>query len=130
MGGIREFKRRPEPSIGHRSFSMPDETREFELGKVETVTLGGETFNRATLQPGWRWSTCVKALANTQSCQVRHLSLIISGKLHVALDNGDEYEFGPGEVGEIPAGHDAWVVGNKAVVTIDISGTEYYGRRW
>jgi hypothetical protein len=129
MGGVKEFKRRPERSIEHRKFSEPDELQEFELRKVETVSLGGETFSRVTYEPGWRWSTHVKPVANTLSCKVRHLSLIVSGRLHVLLDTGDEYEFGPGEVGEIPTGHDAWVVGDKAVVTIDISGTEYYGTK-
>jgi hypothetical protein len=45
------------------------------------------------------------------------------------MDDGSEFEFGPGELGEIPPGHDAWVVGNEAVVVIDVSGMENYARR-
>jgi hypothetical protein len=45
------------------------------------------------------------------------------------MDNGDEYEFGPGEIGEIPPGHDAWVVGNTSVVAIDIAGTMIQGKK-
>ena len=51
------------------------------------------------------------------------------GRLHIAMDDGTEYEFGPGEIGEIPPGHDAWVVGDEAVVVIDISGMENYAKR-
>jgi uncharacterized cupin superfamily protein len=46
---------------------------------------------------------------------------IISGKLHVRMDDGTEKEFGPGDVGKIPSGHDAWVVGNETVHFIDIA---------
>jgi hypothetical protein len=126
---LREFKREPEPSVEQRSFSKPDETRRFDLGKVDIVSLGGATFGRAVFEPGWRWSTCVKPIANTPSCEAPHLNLHISGRLHVVMDEGSEYEFGPGEIGEIPPGHDAWVVGNEAVVVIDISGMENYAKR-
>lgn len=127
--GLRELKRKPEPSMEHRSFSKPDETRKFELGKVDIVSLGGATFGHAVLQPGWRWSTCVKPIAGTKSCEAPHMNLHISGRLHVAMDDGSEYEFGPGEIGEVPPGHDAWVVGNEAVVVIDISGMENYAKK-
>ena len=42
-----------------RNLLSPDETRTFDLGKLELVTIGGVTFGRATFQPGWRWSTSV-----------------------------------------------------------------------
>jgi hypothetical protein len=126
---LREFKREPEPSVEQRSFSTPDETRKFDLGKVDIVSLGGATFGRAVFQPGWRWSTCVKPIAQTESCEAPHLNLHISGRLHVLMDDGREYEFGPGEISEIPPGHDAWVVGREAVVVIDIAGMENYAKR-
>lgn len=126
---VREFKREPEPSMEHRSFSKPEETRQFNLGKVDLVTLGGVTFGRATFEPGWRWSTCVKPIAQTRSCEVSHLNLHLSGRLHVVMDDGSEHVFGPGEIGELPPGHDAWVVGNEAVVVIDISGMGDYAKQ-
>jgi hypothetical protein len=126
---VREFKREPEPSMEHRSFSKPDETRKFNLGKVDVISLGGTTFGRAVFEPGWRWSTCVKPIAQTQSCEAPHMNLHISGRLHVVMDDGTEYEFGPGEIGEIPPGHDAWVVGHEAVVVIDVTGMENYAKK-
>ena len=124
---VREFKR--QPSMERRSFSKPDETRSFDLGKVDVVSLRGATFGRATFEPGWRWSTCVKPLAQTRSCEAPHLNLHISGRLHIAMDDGTEFEFGPGDIGAIEPGHDAWVVGDEAVVVIDISGMENYAKR-
>ena len=44
------------------------------------------------------------------------------------MDDGSEEEFGPGEVSQLPPGHDAWVVGNEPVVVIDISGMGEYAR--
>ncbi len=126
---LREFKREPEPSVEQRSFATPDETRKFDRGKVDVVSVAGVTFGRAVFQPGWRWSTSVKPIAQTASCEASHLNLHISGRLHVLMDDGREYEFGPGEISEIPPGHDAWVVGSEAVVVIDISGMENYAKK-
>jgi hypothetical protein len=105
-----------------KNLSRPDDKRTFDKGQVELVALGGVTFGRATLQPGWKWSTCVKPIAKTQSCQAPHLQYHLSGRLAVMMDDGSKAEFGPGDVSLIPPGHDAWVVGNEAVVIVDISG--------
>ena len=111
-----------------KTLSQPDERRAFDKGQVDLVSLGGVTFGRATFQPGWKWSTCVKPLAKTQSCQAPHLQYQVSGRLRVVMDDGSEQEFGPGDVGLIPPGHDAWVVGNEPVVAIDISGMANYAK--
>ena len=107
---------------------QPDERRTFDQGQVDLVSLGGVTFGRATLQPGWKWSTCVKPLVNTKSCQAPHLQYHVSGRFHVVMDDGSKQEFGPGDVALIPPGHDAWVVGNVPVVVIDISGMVDYAK--
>ena len=111
-----------------RNMSNADEVRTFDKGALELVALGGVTFGRATLQPGWKWSTCVKPIAKTESCQAPHLQYHVSGRLHVAMDDGSEMEFGPGDVSQLPPGHDAWVVGDEPVVVIDISGMGEYAK--
>ncbi|MGA8572057.1 MAG: cupin domain-containing protein [Desulfobaccales bacterium] len=111
-----------------KSFSQPDEIHTFEKGKLELVKLGGVTFGRATFQPGWRWSTSVKPLAGTESCQAPHLQVHLSGRIRVLMDDGSEQEFGPGEVSLIPPGHDGWVVGPEPVVVIDITGMPDYAK--
>jgi len=111
-----------------RNLSQPEETRTFEKGKVEVVNVGDSTLGRATLEPGWKWSTCVKPIAKTESCQVQHLQYQIAGRLHVRMQDGSEEEFGPGDVAFIPPGHDAWVVGNEAVVLVDVHGLKEYAK--
>jgi hypothetical protein len=111
-----------------KQFSQPDEVREFPKGQVALVTLGGVTFGRGTFLPGWKWSTSVKPLVHTNSCEAPHLQYHLSGRLHIVMDDGSEDEFGPGDVSLLPPGHDAWVVGNEPVVVIDISGMANYAK--
>jgi hypothetical protein len=118
-----------QTQIEYKSLSKPDETRRFEKGKLELASLGGVTFGRATLEPGWKWSTCVKPIVNTKSCEAPHLQYHVSGRLHVVMDDGTEAEFGPGDISNLPSGHDAWVVGNEPVVVIDITGMGEYARK-
>ena len=116
-------------SMVKRNLSTPDETRTFPKGKLELVTVGGITFGRATLEPGWKWSECVKPIANTPSCQAPHTQYHVSGRLRVVMDDGSQAEFGPGDVSHLPPGHDAWVVGNEPVVIVDITGMADYAKK-
>jgi hypothetical protein len=97
------------------------ETRTFEHGMVQVATVGSITIGRARFEPGWRWSNDVKPIAGTDSCQLHHKGYTISGRLHVVMNDGSEFELGPGDVGETPPGHDAWVVGDEPYVGLDFS---------
>ncbi len=112
-----------------KTLNAPDETREFGHGKVDLFHVGGGTVGRFELQPGWRWSNDVKPLAGTGWCQQPHFGYQVSGVLHVAMSDGSEYELEPETIGVIPPGHDAWVVGNEPVVSIDWSGAATYAQK-
>lgn len=118
-----------ETSLQSIDFSRPQEVRDFPHGKVELITIAGVTFGRATFQPGWRWSADVKPIAQTASCQAPHLGVQLSGTMHIRMDDGTERDLGPGQVVNIPPGHDGWVVGNEPVVFIDITGMENYAKQ-
>ena len=96
---------------------------------VELVTLEGVTFGLATFESGWKWSECVKPIVKTASCQAPHTQYVISGRLAVRMDDGTELEYGPGDIGVIPPGHDAWTVGDDAVVALDITGMVDYAKK-
>jgi len=98
-----------------------DETREFPKGKLEISTVGSTMIGRATFQPGWRWSDSVKPIAGTDSCQVPHQGYVVSGRIHIKMDDGTEFEAGAGDAYDIPSGHDGWVVGDEAYVGVDFS---------
>ena len=96
------------------------EKRAFKAhGQMMLGNAGGATFGKGTFEPGWRWSKDVAPIAGTTSCQVRHLGYMISGQMKVILDDGTEIDVGPGDVFDLPAGHDAFVVGDEPCVLVD-----------
>ena len=111
-----------------KSLGAPEEVRTFDKGRVELVKVGGATIGRVVFQPGWKWSTCVKPLANTKSCEAAHLGYQISGTMRIRMDDGTETECKGGEAAFVPPGHDAWVVGNEPVVIIDFQGMADYAK--
>jgi len=111
-----------------KSFSNPDETRNIPKGKVEVLNLGDVQAMRATFQPGWKWSECVKPIAGTESCQVAHLGYQLSGRMRVKMDDGSEHELNAGDACMIPPGHDAWVIGNEPVIVLDFQGGGIYAK--
>ena len=115
-------------AMQQKNFARPDESRKFELGQVDLVTLGGVTIGRGIFEPGWKWSTCVKPLVKTKWCEAPHMQYHVSGRMHVVMDDGSEAEFGPGDVSLLPPRHDAWVVGDTRVVVVDISGLGEYAQ--
>lgn len=115
-------------SVAHKDFGTPDETREFPRGRLDLLDVAGTEIGRLTLQPGWRWSTDVKPIAGTELCEAPHFQFHVSGVLRIRTADGVEFDAGPGEVTALPAGHDAWVVGDQPVVVVDWWGASNYAR--
>jgi uncharacterized cupin superfamily protein len=111
-----------------KSFSAPDETRNFTHGRLDIVNVGGTAMGRAAFEPGWRWSQDVKPIVETESCQAEHLAYIISGHMTVVMDDGTRLSVGPGDVMALPPGHDAWIDGNETCEIIDFVGYEDYAK--
>ena len=112
-----------------KDFKSPDDVRTFEKGKAELVNIGGGVVGRLTLEPGWRWSQHVKPIAKTQWCEAPHFQYQVSGRLHVVMSDGTEFDTGPGQVVTLPSGHDAWVIGNEPVVIVDWHGATNYAKK-
>jgi hypothetical protein len=118
----------PAQTTEHVSFAKPDEVREFPHGRVEIVKVGGADIGRLVLEPGWRWSNDVKPIAGTDLCEAPHMQYHVSGRVHVQMSDGSEFEAGPGDVTSLPEGHDAWVVGDEPAVVVDWYGASNYAR--
>lgn len=112
-----------------KSFSKPDEVREFPKGRLEIARIGGTIVGRSTFEPGWRWSTSVKPIAKTASCQAAHFGYLVSGVLATRMDDGTEFEARAGDMVLIPSGHDGWVVGSEPVVFVDFQGMADYAKQ-
>lgn len=111
-----------------KNVDTPDETRKFERGQIDVVNIGGGTVGRAHFEPGWKWSNDVKPIAGTDLCQAPHFMYQISGRMHVVMADGSEFDMGPGDIAMIPPGHDAWVVGNESVEAVDWGGATNYAK--
>jgi mannose-6-phosphate isomerase-like protein (cupin superfamily) len=113
----------------HKDFASPDETRRFPHGHVDLLNVGGGVVGRLTLEPGWKWSNDVKSIAKTDWCEAPHFQYHVSGTLHVQMEDGEEFDVGPGSISALPKGHDAWVVGKEKVVLIDFFGATHYAKK-
>ena len=116
-------------TVEHKDFAKPDEVRTFEKGKAEILNMTDGVIGRLTLQPGWQWSKHVKPVAKTDWCLAPHFQYQVSGRVHVKMEDGREFETGPGEVIDLPSGHDAWVVGNEPVILVDWEGARDYAKK-
>jgi mannose-6-phosphate isomerase-like protein (cupin superfamily) len=106
-------------SIETKSMDSPDETRTPDKTSVNVVHLGDASVARLTVQPGWRWSECIKPVVGTESCQASHLGYVVSGRMHIAATDGAEADLGAGDTYFIAPGHDAWVLGDEPVVALE-----------
>jgi hypothetical protein len=113
-----------------KSFASPDQRRTPDKTEVHVVDLGSVKAARMTLQPGWRWSECIKPMAGTESCQIHHAGMAQSGHMHVRHEDGSEIDIGPGDAYVIEPGHDAWVDGPDAFVgyEFDSNAAESFAR--
>ena len=77
----------------------------------------------SAISPSGAWSTSragagrrtCSPIVGGEWCQARHVGFIISGRLGTEFADGTSAEFGPGDVFDIPPGHDGFTVGAEPV---------------
>lgn len=111
-----------EMSAVKTSLNDPDETKVTPKGKLQLVTIGDFTFGLRTLEPGWRWTNSMRPIMKTETCEIRHIGYVISGRMGFLMNDGAEFEVGPGDAFDVRPGHDAWTVGDVPVVFVDMIG--------
>ena len=104
-----------------KNIDKADDVRTFERGHLDALALGDVVFGRAVFEPGWKWSECVKPLAGTDLCMVHHNGFVVSGSLHIVMQDGAEHDVNPGDVFVCPPGHDAWVTSDEPCIAYDFS---------
>ena len=105
-----------------KSFDEPDDVVEFPNIRTEIVELGDLTVGRLVSEPGWRWSNDVRPTVGGEWCQARHVGFVISGTLGIDFMDGTRMEYGPGEVFDVPPGHDGFTVGDEPCVQVEWQG--------
>ena len=110
-----------------KHFTAPDETRKFAArGRMDVIRFEGGIVGRAIFEPGWRWSKDMKERAGTSSCQTAHACYVLSGRMRIKMDDGEESEIAAGDFAIIPPGHDAWTVGKEICTIFDYGGAAHY----
>lgn len=115
-------------TVASRSMDEPDETRTPQLTTIDVVNLEGVEVGRFTFEPGWRWSDCIKPVVGTESCQAEHLGYALSGRMHIAHEDGTEVDIAPGDAYQIAPGHNAWVVGDEPFVGVEFKSAATYAK--
>ena len=114
--------------LSTKRLDKPDEVRSFTNGRVEIFVIGDVVVGRTIYEPGWRWSVDVGPIAGTELCMYHHLGYVLSGVLHVVLEDGTSLDIGPEEAFEIPPSHEAWVLGDEPWISVDFAGMRSFGR--
>lgn len=118
----RKGKKFEELIAQKKNFNEPDETKDTPKAKLQLVTFGGFTFGLRTLNPGWKWSTSMRPIIKTETCEIRHIGYVISGRMGFEMNDGTKMEVGAGDAFDVRPGHDAWTVGKDPVVFLDLIG--------
>lgn len=106
-----------------KSFDDADEVKSPPKAHVEVVKLGNMNASRLVLQPGWRWSECIKPVVGGDSCQAGHVGVIVAGQMTCIHDDGSEITVNAGDAYYFAPGHDGWVDGDEPCIMYEIVET-------
>ena len=106
-----------------KSFDDADEVKCPPKAHVEVVKLGNMNASRLVLQPGWRWSECIKPVVGGDSCQAGHVGVIVAGQMTCIHDDGSEITVKAGDAYYFAPGHDGWVDGDEPCIMYEIVET-------
>ena len=112
-----------------KRFDAPDEVREVAKGRMELVTIAGQTLGRARYRPGWKWSEHVGPGVNASRGSVEHLGILLEGHATAAFEDGRIFDLTRGTIFYFPpVPHDSWVVGDVPYVSLHFLGAEKFAK--
>jgi hypothetical protein len=97
------------PTTLTRSYRFP--------GVVQNAVVLGDimvcAFRRT--EPGWRWSKDSNRWSAANGVMLAYVGTIVSDEFVFMLPDGTRTELHPGDVYDIPPGHDGFTLGDEAV---------------
>ena len=105
-----------------RDLGEPEAVVSYPLGTSNQVRLAQTVVTRHVLQPGWSWEEHARPLAGTASCELYHRGVVLSGRMGVRTDEGEQLVIRPNQVFDLPPGHVTWVDGDEVLVMVDWAG--------
>jgi class 3 adenylate cyclase len=92
------------------------------LAATSQVRIAQTVVSRHVLQPGWSWEEHARPWVGTPSCELYHRGVVLSGRMGIRTDDGEELVVGPNQVFDLPPGHVTWVEGEDELVMVDWAG--------
>jgi hypothetical protein len=108
-------------TLASKPFSNPDVLKTPDKTHSATVDLGAASATKLVLQPGWKWSECVKPLVGGDSCQATHIGVVIQGSMTCVHDDGSEITVNAGDAYTFAPGHDGWVNGDEEFIGYEVA---------
>ena len=105
-----------------RDLGEPEAVIKYPLGATYQVRLAGTVVSHHFLQPGWSWEAHAQPEVGAISCELYHRGVVLSGRMGVRTDEGEELVIGPNQIFDLPPGHVTWVEGDEELVMLDWAG--------
>lgn len=105
-----------------RDLGEPEAVVSDPLGISNQVRLAQTVITRHVLQPGWSWEEHAKPSVGSASCELYHRGVVLSGRMGIRTDDGEELVVGPNHVFDLQPGHVTWVEGDEELVMVDWAG--------
>jgi class 3 adenylate cyclase len=112
-----------------RDLGEPEAVVSYPLGTSSQVRLAETVVTHHVLQPGWSWEEHARQLVGTTSCELYHRGVVLSGRMGVRTDEGEQLVIGPNQVFDLLPGHVTWVEGDEELVMVDWAGGAGFGAR-
>ena len=96
------------------------EHREVAGVHIDMTHVGNARVRRVIYPTGFRWSTNMKPIVNTDRCQHAHVGFIVSGSIGIEYADGCKETFTAPQAVSIAPGHEGWVIGNAPAVMIEV----------
>ena len=93
----------------------------YPLGETSQVRLAQTVISRHVLQHAWSWEHAQPSVG-TAPCELYHRGVVLSGRMGIRTDEGEELIIGPNQVFDLPPGHVTWVEGDDVLVMVDWAG--------
>jgi hypothetical protein len=91
------------PTRARRRRTFPPRTVvSHPLGATYQVWLAQTVISRHVLQPGWSWEKHARPSAGTPSCELSQRGVVLSGRMGVRTDDGEELIIGPNHIFDLP----------------------------
>ena len=88
--------------------------------EIDIGDVGDARIKRQVYPPGMRWSSDIKPLVQTDTCEHAHAGLLVEGALTFEYADGCVLEYVAPAVVDVAPGHDAWVVGDEHAVLVEV----------